>query len=384
MPITLSAIAIATLLSATTPTEPRSFTVHEWGTFTSFSGPVAQNVPHNLRIADDLPPFVQARFVGDRWFPADTPDFIKNALRCTHRMETPVIYFHSKSPLELSVQVNMPKGLITEVYPPVSASTPAKLESPTIPAEGSSIRWERVKVVPEACCDSLSLPDAGASHYAHARKTKGDTVHVTHDGKEHAERFLFYRGVGNLDLGLTAAPLGADQFKLTTPNAKPITHAFTLERLNGKLRFSEHRAVSNSSVLTLGNDNTTDSQLESAMTSALTSAGLLPDEAAAMVSTWKHHWFGEEGTRVLVLLPQQVIDQHLPLTISPTPDKVTRVFVSRLEVLTPERLSTIRDLLRNAEQTDFDKLRLENELKKLGRFRDAAAQMARDALDDGC
>lgn len=384
MPISLAALALAASLSSTT-TEPRTLVVHEWGTFTSYSGPSTQNVTHYLRIAEDLPPFVQARFVGDRWMNADTGDFIKNALRCTQRMETPVIYFHAKQPMEVAVQVTMPKGLITEVYPPVSATTPVKLEIPDIPPTGSSIRWDKVKIVPEVCCDFLTLQDAGKSHYAHARKTKGDTVHVTHNGKEHAERFLFYRGVGNIDLGLSATPLGKDRFKLTTAYPQPVTHAFTLERLSGKLRFTEHKNVASGAELTLTSEGTTDSQLESAMTSALTQAGLLPDEAAAMVATWKNHWFGEEGTRVLVLLPQQTIDEVLPLTISPTPDKTTRVFVSRLEVLTPERLNRLSELLRNATQTDFDRLRMETEFQKLGRFRDAAAQMARDAmLADGC
>lgn len=67
---------------------------------------------------------------------------------------------------------------------------------------------------------------------------------------------------------------------------------------------------------------------------ALVDLGLYPREAAAMVATWRDSWF-EAGTRVFYILPQAAVDEILPLSIDPKPVDVKRVFVGRLEVITP-------------------------------------------------
>jgi hypothetical protein len=66
----------------------------------------------------------------------------------------------------------------------------------------------------------------------------------------------------------------------------------------------------------------------------LVSQGLFPDEAHAMLETWKDSWF-EEGSRVIYILPRQFVDSVLPLTITPAPEQLTRIFVGRLELVTP-------------------------------------------------
>ena len=66
-----------------------------------------------------------------------------------------------------------------------------------------------------------------------------------------------------------------------------------------------------------------------------------------MVATWQDYWFHEPGTRVLALLPRSWVDTVLPLTITPKPEKLARVFVARLELFTPSReqglLSVVSD-----------------------------------------
>jgi hypothetical protein len=413
MIMTVAALTVAALLGIPTqPPEP--FTVHEWGTFTSFSGPRDPHVVHRLRIAEDLPAWVQARFVGERWMNADTGDFQKWALSSKYRMETPVIYFHAPQPMEVSVEVQMPKGLITEVYPPVSATLPLKLENPEVPEAGSMVRWDRVWIEQQPCCGGVSFKDAGSSHYAQARKTNGDVVHVKGSDGEHKERFLFYRGVGNMDLNVNVIPMGGDVFKVVTDHPNLRATAFAVENWAGVFRFSEyHNVVSDSDLqlrqaatpvsfgtyqvaafptgtpnpnLAMTKQGTSAAELATAMTKALVESGLNQDEAAAMVATWKHHWFDEEGTRVLMILPQSIVDTHLPLTITPTPAKTTRVFVSRLEVLTPERVFWVRNLIAQKPETPDAKAKVEAELKKLGRFREAAVKIAEQPFDlnDGC
>jgi len=66
----------------------------------------------------------------------------------------------------------------------------------------------------------------------------------------------------------------------------------------------------------------------------LTANGLYPREAAAMLETWRDSWF-TEGTRLLYVVPQAAVDAILPLDIEPRPAQVARVFVGRIEVITP-------------------------------------------------
>ncbi len=66
----------------------------------------------------------------------------------------------------------------------------------------------------------------------------------------------------------------------------------------------------------------------------LISGGLHSDEAHAMLETWRDSWF-EEGSRLFYIVPRSFIDSVLSLSISPAPAETTRVFVGRLELMTP-------------------------------------------------
>jgi hypothetical protein len=80
-----------------------------------------------------------------------------------------------------------------------------------------------------------------------------------------------------------------------------------------------------------------DGSLDSLVTTLeqlLVSEGLFSDEAHAMLETWKSSWF-DDGSRVLYLVPRRFVDSVLPLVISPAPAQLVRVFVGRLELVTP-------------------------------------------------
>jgi len=53
-----------------------------------------------------------------------------------------------------------------------------------------------------------------------------------------------------------------------------------------------------------------------------------------MVETWRDSWF-EEGRRFLHIVPAAFVDGVLPLSINPVPARTVRVFVGRLEIVTP-------------------------------------------------
>ena len=56
-----------------------------------------------------------------------------------------------------------------------------------------------------------------------------------------------------------------------------------------------------------------------------------------MVNTWSQSYFGNEGIRVLFVMPQAWTDSFIPLEINPKPAQIVRVMVGRLELLTSER-----------------------------------------------
>ena len=77
-----------------------------------------------------------------------------------------------------------------------------------------------------------------------------------------------------------------------------------------------------------------------------------------MVDSWRDSWF-EEGTRVLYLVPPRHVDQILPLTITPAPKVVARVFVGRMEVITPATEQSVVRAIANRDGS---------ELERYGRF----------------
>jgi hypothetical protein len=88
----------------------------------------------------------------------------------------------------------------------------------------------------------------------------------------------------------------------------------------------------------------------------LVKQGLYPDEAHAMVETWKGSWF-EEGSRLIYIVPRGFIDKVLPLTIAPSPDQIVRVFVGRLEILTPATTQAVQRALASKDEVTLDKYR---------------------------
>src|SRR6185295_14500982 len=74
----------------------------------------------------------------------------------------------------------------------------------------------------------------------------------------------------------------------------------------------------------------------------LVERGLYRKEAQAMIETWRDSWF-EEGTRLFYIVPQLAIDSILPLDVQPAPSQIARVFVGRMEIITPAVQDTIRE-----------------------------------------
>src|SRR6185503_17661078 len=77
--------------------------------------------------------------------------------------------------------------------------------------------------------------------------------------------------------------------------------------------------------------------LKAALAARLVGSGLYSDEAKAMVETWERSYFLTRGVRLLYLLPQAITDRTIPLTISPSPAKLARTMVIRMELVPPSQ-----------------------------------------------
>ncbi len=72
--------------------------------------------------------------------------------------------------------------------------------------------------------------------------------------------------------------------------------------------------------------------------------GLYEREARAMVETWRDSWF-EEGARLIYVTSASFVDSILPLDVRPRPVSVARVFVGRIELVTPSTLRAVQEAI---------------------------------------
>lgn len=369
------------------PKHHDSLIVHEWGTFTNFSGSDGIQLEFRALVDQELPPFVY-----DRWRFSSGP-FTKGRLVARQRMETPVTYFYTAKPRDVRVKVDFPRGLLTEFYPPANDMTPAYSPGED-KLSNSSLTW-RARLHPQAELARISgkrdgppeLPAVGdGDHYAEARDTDSAVVEVSDSNSfKHAEKFLFYRGVGNFSLPLRLEALPDRRFRLANDGPEPVESLFMVTLDADGLRFCQQPEVAAAGVaeLTVPDQLATADELGDRLAEVLVATGLYEKEARAMVRTWQSSWFNEPGARLFYLVPRRLTDEIIPLTVDPAPDEVVRVLVGRMEVLTPEKGDRLRrtiDSLGTCLSIEAEPLR--SELDALGRFAEPALASLRDQTDD--
>jgi hypothetical protein len=349
--IPLLGISAAALLIAANVhlSEPDGLTVHEWGTFTSVAGQDGSAIEWDtLGCKSDLPGFVHDYgYRGFKW-----------TLQGTVRMETPVMYFYSSHELEAHVKVDFPQGLITEWYPQADYETyhgsavrpqPANQHG-LVSSLGGRIEWRNIKVQPGT---TPALPvENGASRYYAARQTDAAPVAV---GGQH-EKFLFYRGVGRFPIPLSAWVSGAGTVTVENRGHEPVPAVILFENRAGRLGYRMAGAVAGSATLDAPQLNGSIGQLRHDLESALIAQGLYPKEAQAMVETWQDSWF-EEGSRLIYLVPVSAVDAVLPLQVDPAPSQTVRVFVGRIELVTPATERAVESAVAQSDWTALDRYR---------------------------
>jgi hypothetical protein len=303
-----------------------SLTAHEWGTFTSIAGRDGQAVEWSpLTGSTDLPAFVEHfRNAG-----------FKRGLRGTVRMETPVIYLYDSREETVSVKVAFSRGVITEWYPRASRVEPAaNLFDGTLyqPHPDGSIAWDSVTLSPIL---REEFPHENPSnHYYAARMTSSTPLRVKTPAGEQPEKFLFYRGVSTLSVPISAKLTTAGKLLVENRSKEEIPNTILFERRGQKVGYRIGGAMQKDAILDPPELTDTIDDLGRDLEGMLIALGLYQDEAHAMVETWRDSWF-EEGSRLLYIVPAAFVDGVLPLSINPAPAQTVRVFVGRLEIVTP-------------------------------------------------
>jgi len=329
----------AAVPAAAPPAEPTQLVVHEWGTFTTFSGSDGKNLEF-FPVNDDLPRFVyESRHFGmltksGRMRPRD--------MMCNVSMETPVLYFYTDREVNASVTVDFPKGFMTEWYPQAQYRRDQD-------SAARQLSWRNFKLLPGAY---VSLPRQGKAdnHYYDARETDATPLEVAVNSKmndvfdderafrtdKEYEKFLFYRGIGSfaVPLQVSAHPRCGNMLIKNT-HKEPMAGVFMVNVKRGVLSFADMGSLkAGDQVRAPSLRQAPVSELGDALARLLVKQGLYEKEARAMVKTWTNAWFAEEGTRFLYILPAPMADELLPLKVEPRPTSLVRVFVGRHDVLT--------------------------------------------------
>ncbi|MFN0059621.1 MAG: hypothetical protein ACKVX7_14285 [Planctomycetota bacterium] len=335
------------------------FVVHEWGTFTSLQGSDGVSLEGLEHEEESLPDFVYdrakirecpLRAVG--WKGLEQPvDGV------TQKMETPVIYFHSPTARRVRVRVDFKDGLISQWYPVTDLLGPPEGKREDGPLDMAKIdrsflEWEVDVLAPDAAEPSEVPKLAGKDDpWLFAREVAANWLRTAprhtpeRAGPVEAERYLFYRGLGRFTLPVEVrAESDGKGTLINSKNAYPLTGVIALEVRGDRGRIQFIDTVPAKGVVSFahggadywGPISEVSEKLAALLHNLLTQQGLNSDEARAMVRTWSRSWFTNEGSRLLYIVPRPLVDEMLPLSITPPPAETVRVLLGRLEYLTPE------------------------------------------------
>jgi hypothetical protein len=227
------------------------------------------------------------------------------------------------------------KGVITEWYPHASRVEPSgNLYGETLHKAGASgaIAWDSVILAPNGRPD-FPLGDRN-NHYYAARMTSSTPLRVKTAAGEQQEKYLFYRGVSTFSVPLSAILDTEGRLTIKNHGDQEIPTIILFERRGDKAGYRIGGPLNEQAILDSPRLTSTIDELGRDLEGILVAQGLYHDEARAMVETWRNSWC-EEGSRLLYIVPPAFVNNVLPLSINPVPAQTVRVFVGRLELLSP-------------------------------------------------
>jgi len=351
-----------------------AYTLHEWGTFTTVAGSDGVLLEGLEREEAPLPLFTYSHYGLEN---GNIPRLNGRPMKGMSRrplagvkvkMETPVIYFHSDKAFDVSVKVGFAGGTISQWYPDRSAGETLP-PLPALPKQPSpedlakqildfskpyrgSIEWRARVLSPEETRNTILFKPGESLHWMRPRVPEANAIRTP---KGETEGFLFYRGIGSFDPGLTTTAGSDGTLRLENRTGEAIPFAFVFEKEGLVTRWRQLKGgLDKGATAEIPRDSMTMNSpaieelmatvfppfpepVYREMVEGLVSTGLLKSEATAMVETWWDSYFATEGLRVFWVVPASKTAAILPLEVSPAPEKQVRVIVGRSEVLRPEK-----------------------------------------------
>jgi hypothetical protein len=317
--------------------------VHEWGTFTTVQNSAGLRLP-GLK-GEKLPTFVY-----DMKLSAVRDIELKNV---EVQMETPVLYFYADQEMNATVDVRFKNGIINQWYPDrISGQTIASstIVDMSIPREGSS-KWNITILDPSAKPKLIDDWNIITQEYAAPRNTGSN--HIKGAGEEY-EKFIFYRGLANFETPVKVEFNQQDNLVIHNQFNSSLSYVLVYDNSpnrqptiwwSGSMKAGEKKVIANPSKDS--EFNAVNEEIYN-FRDQLVKAGLFREEADAMLSTWFEGYFVNitdvEGLRVFWITPESYIDEMLPLSITPDPASVNRVFIGRSEVLKKDFEKELNDL----------------------------------------
>ena len=367
---------LSTMLALSFSINATELIVHEWGTFTSFMGSDGVRLSGMHHEEEHLPGFVygfhqpqestsRARYgtypprcgkipceylekLGAANEAIDVLPKNPIGTGITQKMETPVIYFYGKEGQRVKVDIDFPKGIISQYYPKALSYSPKYDAVSTL---GPSKFSFDVKLLAKNFVGNMPKTTA-TSVWNPSRQVNANTIE---SGGEH-EKFIFYRGVGDFDAKVVVKNRNGS-LHIKNNSAAAINSAFVLNS-DGKSGVIVPIGTigAKEKVVSIPDDSLRVSfasylkAAKSMIEKALIKDGLFVDEAKALVNTWEHSYFSTPGIRVLYLLPRIETDAIIPLKLAPAPKSLVRSMVGRIEVMTTEEEETGLTLIANTNK----------------------------------
>lgn len=432
----LAASLLGTLLAGSIASAAEPLVIHEWGTFTSLQDEQGRTIG-GLNVDEEfLPPFVHNLDPVRIGYLSEVPAtrIFKGMSACnptvTMRLETPVVYVHlppGQESATFDLSATFHGGFLSQFYPMAEpsvdrrplrwqdvtttcqvdgketssterqlqvlapgengATTWQRWQAPVLtPATTSTLTWRRIRVG-----DTTAGPETDSPIWLAPRQVDAANLTVGHE----QERYLFYRGLANLDAPLVAKRSADGRSLRVTPRGGALDPS-TVPRLwladlrgDGTAAFctvaaairhpqsTDEPAFSDIPAAFTPDDYSSArlATLRQELQAALVADGLFADEALALLNTWEASYFKAPGQRLFFLVPRAWTDRVLPLTTS-IPAVISRSMVGRIEVVSPTQRQALTTIADGPVSTGewFDRL-IEVSEEKSGEERTAAIDL---------
>lgn len=325
----------------------KGFAVHEWGVFTVYADVETANVDVRHKWAD-LPEFVFGR----------TPQRVEPY--CGPVLK-PVIHFHTEESFDFPLDMGLPGGRAAVWWPAAERYVHPKTKAETLQFRGSTRTYRAqggrepgLETVPDGHWFEAFRKVGAATLFVSGGRTRAVPGHVWH-----RENFLFYDG-------LLPAP---DCVRVRIEGGKVlldsrVDHAvFDVTLLDrreaGKVRVARWeklapRAEGVAAEFVERKADDAPRQCAARLIEQLAAAGLNRDEAESLTGIWRAGFFERPGLSMLHRLPQERYDRMLPLTVSPTPEKIVRVGLVLHPQCEPVTREAVDRILRDFDDPEFE------------------------------